>query len=388
MIIKKIELDHFRNYDHLVLEPHEGINLFYGPNGSGKTNLLEAVHYCALGKSHRVSQDQNTVMIGQKNAYCSVSVQSKYVRSDIQVNLQPGESVKKTIFVDHLRISRFSELMGKLRCVLFSPEDLGMIRGGPASRRRFLDMMISQISPVYFIALQQYRVAAEQRSAILKNCRIRGESIPSMTEDFENAMAEHAMVIFRERQKTVSRLSDQITEIYEKISGREKETLRLQYRSFAAGSDHPKQEMLRVLRENREEDMRLSQTSCGPHRDDLVITLNQKDMKVFASQGQVRTAALCFRLSQLNVLESFGGERPVLLMDDVMSELDKQRRMNLLKEIGDTQTFITFSDESDLDAMEEKRSYYVFSRGGTAVVEEKSSGTVQEKFILKEPDFT
>jgi DNA replication and repair protein RecF len=209
-----------------------------------------------------------------------------------------------------------------------------------------------------------------------------------MTEDFENAMAEHAMVIFRERQKTVSRLSDQITEIYEKISGREKETLRLQYRSFAAGSDHPKQEMLRVLRENREEDMRLSQTSCGPHRDDLVITLNQKDMKVFASQGQVRTAALCFRLSQLNVLESFGGERPVLLMDDVMSELDKQRRMNLLKEIGDTQTFITFSDESDLDAMEEKRSYYVFSRGGTAVVEEKSSGTVQKKFILKEPDFT
>ena len=388
MIIKKIELDHFRNYDHLVLEPHEGINLFYGPNGSGKTNLLEAVHYCALGKSHRVSQDQNTVMIGQKKASCSVSVQTRYIRSDIQVNLQPGENVKKTIFVDHLRISRFSELMGKLRCVLFSPEDLSMIRGGPASRRRFLDMMISQISPVYFIALQQYRIALEQRSAILKSCRIHGGAIPAMAEDFENAMADQAMVIFRERQKTVQLLSDQITEIYEKISGREKETLRLQYRCFALGSDNPKKEMLRVLKENREEDMRLSQTSCGPHRDDLVITLNQKDMKVFASQGQVRTAALCFRLSQLNVLESFGGERPVLLMDDVMSELDKERRMNLLKEIGETQTFITFSDESDLDAMEEKRSYYVCSRGGIAAVEERNSGSVREEAVMKEPDFT
>ena len=388
MKIQQIELRNFRNYEELQLQPHEGINLFYGRNGSGKTNLLEAVHYCALGKSHRINNDQNAVRIGTEAASCSVRVQSKRVRSEIQVRLQPGESSRKTIYIDHTKIHRFSELMGKLRCVLFSPEDLGMIRGGPALRRRFLDMMISQLSPGYFIALQQYRTAMDQRNAILRTCRMNSTRPDSMIEDFERAMAENAVPILTERSRIGSMLGEKALETYRRISGREEEEFRIQYRSQLMHFTDVKEDMMRALRESREEDQRTGQSSCGPHRDDLGLTLNQKDMKLFASQGQVRTAALSIRLSQLKVIEKNAEDTPVLLLDDVMSELDKVRRMNLLDEIGSTQTFITFSDESDLESYQNNRTYYVSVLDQKGIVQEMKHGSESEALPLRDPDFT
>ena len=388
MKIQKIELRHFRNYDHLILEPHDGINLFYGPNGSGKTNLLEAIHYCALGKSHRLNNDSNAVRIGQESAVCSVRVHSRLVRSEIQVRLQPGEASKKNVYVDQTKIRRFSELMGKLRCVLFSPEDLGMIRGGPALRRRLLDMMISQLSSGYFIALQQYRTAMEQRNAILRAARLSGSRLNPMIEDFEQAMADNAIPVLNERKRIVALLSEQALKTYQRISGREEEVFRVGFRSSLLHFEDPREGMIRALRESREEDQRTGQSSCGPHRDDLTLTLNQKDMKLYASQGQVRTAALSIRLAQLKVIERAAGDTPVLLLDDVMSELDKGRRMNLLEEIGKTQTFITFSDETDLEEYQNHRTYYVSSIDGIGSIQERKRGEEAETVKMAEPDFT
>ena len=387
MRIIKVELHQFRNYNSLTLNPQDGINLFFGKNGSGKTNLLEAIHYCALGRSHRINQDQNTVQIGQKEASCAVSVQTNLVRNDIMVQIQPN-GYGKRVLIDQKKIRRFSDLMGCLRCVIFSPEDLNMIRGGPSLRRKFLDMMISQMNRNYFIALQQYRISMEQRNAILKDCRSRQIKPHGMIEDFEQAMAQNAVTITEMRQRMTEHLAYQAFSVYHRISGKENEDFSMIYHSGLKNAENPEKEMLMQLAANREEDMKNGISSFGPHRDDLWMSLNRKDLKLYASQGQVRTAALIIKLSQLHVLREETGDSPVLLLDDVMSELDKGRRANLLEEIGITQTFITCSDESDFDATEQHRIYSVTVSEGIAGVEEKRHGRTEKEKILSEPDFS
>lgn len=388
MVIESIELNRYRNYEHLTLRPHEGINLFCGKNGSGKTNLLEAVHYCALGKSHRIAQDAHAVMAGESAASCSVSVRGKLARNEIGITLHPGESAVKSVWINHKKVRKLSEMMGVLRCVIFSPEDLDLIKEGPAVRRRFLDMMISQISRSYFIALQQYRIAMDQRNAILRDSRARAVPPDPMIADFERAMADQARMIYRERRKYADLISEESLRVYREISGREDEIFQIGYHSFLKKEEEDQDSFLKLLERSREEDLRQGITTAGPHRDDLHLTLNRKNMKLFASQGQMRTAALSMKMSQLRILTQAAGESPVLLLDDVMSELDLQRRMNLLKEIGDAQTFITFSDEGDLDAAQSHRTYIVSSRNGRAEIEERKAGPETETPVLREPDFS
>ena len=387
MKIDELRLYNFRNYDQITIKPHEGINLFFGKNGSGKTNLLEAIHFCALGKSHRISNDQNIVRIGENEGMCSVSVQNSSSKKTIQVRLQPAETQKKTILIDQKKIHRFSDMMGCLQCVIFSPEDLDLIKEGPSVRRKYLDMMISQISKNYFVALQQYRNAMEQRNAILRTLKNDKRDFSAMLTDFEEAMAVPAAVIVRERERFSGILSEYARSIYRKISNNEEE-LNIGYHTGIRDKDDIAGEMIKELKENRTDDIRYGITSFGPHRDDLLITLNRKGMKTIASQGQIRTAALSMKLSQMSVLKEQSGESPVLLLDDVMSELDKGRRMRLLEEIGNTQTFITCTDESDLDDCTEKRTYAVSSENGIGSIYEVYSGQMTEEECEESPDFT
>lgn len=388
MIIEKLTLRNFRNYEETVLTPHEGVNLFFGANGSGKTNLLEAIHYCALGKSHRITGDQSAVRIGESFAVCSVSVRSGGVKRELSVRLVPNEAAKKVILLDQKQIRRFSDMMGCLQCVIFSPEDLGLIREGPSVRRRYLDMMISQVNRGYFIALQQYRAGLEQRNAVLKNMRADPRQNAGLLEVFEQAMAGPAAVIVEERKRVVEMLSSLAAETYRGISGREEEAFQASYHSAFRESENVQEDFIRVMRENREEDLRLGVTSAGPHRDDLNLSLNRKNMKVYASQGQIRTAALSLKLAQMKALRQMSGEPPVLLLDDVMSELDKERRMRLVREISDYQTFITCTDESDLELESDRRIYHVSSEEGKARLELTNAGVEEEKPVLREPDFT
>ena len=357
MRIEEITLRNFRNYREMTLLPHEGVNLFFGANGSGKTNLLEAVHYCALGKSHRVTGDQSVVRIGETFGVCEVTVTAGGVRRKITIRLVPNEINKKTITIDSRKIQRFSDMMGCLQCVIFSPEDLGLIKEGPSLRRRYLDMMISQINRGYFIALQQYRSGLEQRNAMLRNMRGNSGDGKEILEVFEQAMAAPAAVIVSERKKIVGLLSELAAETYRNISGQEPEDFRIGYHSSLREAESVEKEICRQMAESREDDIRLGVTSAGPHRDDLTLSMNRKNMKVFASQGQIRTAALSLKLAQMKVLKKIGGDAPVLLLDDVMSELDRNRRMRLVSEISDYQTFITCTDETDLELDQAPRIY-------------------------------
>ncbi|MCR5565232.1 MAG: DNA replication/repair protein RecF [Clostridiales bacterium] len=369
MQIEALKLKNFRNYKELALEPSSGVNLFFGRNGSGKTNLLEAVHYCSLGRSHRITNDANVVKNGEAFALSSVCIQNMLGRREIAVRFHPDEVQKKTILIDQKKIAKFSDMMGCLRCVIFSPEDLGLIREGPSLRRRYLDMMISQINRGYFIALQQYRIGMDQRNAVIRNLRANGTGNLSILSAFEETMAEPAAVIIRERRKIVSLLSDIATETYQRISDTG-EVFRLAYHSSVKEEDGIAETLCRLFRENREDDIRMGFTSVGPHRDDLILTLNKNQMKQYASQGQIRTAALSMKLSQMKILRDLSGEEPVLLLDDVMSELDRRRRSCLIGEIRSFQTFITCADREDVDCGKVDRVWLVSALNGEAEVKE------------------
>ena len=369
MQIEELKLKNFRNYKELALSPHPGVNLFFGRNGSGKTNLLEAIHYCSLGRSHRTSNDATVVKSGEAFALSAVSIRNMLGQREIAVRFHPDEAQKKTILIDQKKIAKFSDMMGCLRCVIFSPEDLGLIKEGPSLRRRYLDMMISQISRPYFIALQQYRAGMDQRNAVIRNLRANGTGDLSILSAFEETMAEPAAVIIRERRKIVSILSDIATETYQRISDTD-EVFRLAYHSSVKEDSDIAETLCRLFRENREDDIRMGFTSVGPHRDDLVLTLNKNQMKQFASQGQIRTAALSMKLSQMKILKDLSGEEPVLLLDDVMSELDRKRRACLIGEIRSFQTFITCADRDDVDCDKVDRVWQVSTDGSNAAVSE------------------
>ncbi|MBQ8554658.1 MAG: DNA replication/repair protein RecF [Clostridia bacterium] len=375
MLIESLKLRDFRNYGELEMSPHPGINILFGQNGSGKTNLLEAVHYCALGRSHRTSQDREVVRKGAEMAAVGVQLRKNGVRTDVQVKLTPGEIRKKAIFVDRKRASRLSELMGHVQCVIFSPEDLMLVKEGPSIRRRYLDMMLSQLSTSYFTALQQYQKALDQRNAMLREAK-KGQRLDHvMLDAFEEAMAIPCGTIIPLRRRMVQHTAFVAGEKYESISGRPHEVFSMTYDCCMADTEDIVSFAKDAWKKSRQEDVLKGSTSFGVHREDIALTLNEREMKVFASQGQIRTAALSMKLAQLEVFRGETGEAPILLLDDVMSELDMTRRTHLLEEIHGVQTFITCTDESDLDGCKERRSYQVsMSRDGYARLRENSSG--------------
>lgn len=375
MIIKSLKLHDFRNYEELTMTPHPGINILFGQNGSGKTNLLEAVHYCALGRSHRTSLDREVVRKGAAMSACGVQVRKDNGKVDVAVKLTPGESRKKQVFLDRKRAERLGDMMGKLQCVIFSPEDLMLIKEGPSIRRRFMDMLLSQLSTNYFLALQQYNKALEQRNAILKEIKRGARHDEAMLDAFEEAMAAPCQTIIHLRSQVVEQVAELAARKYHSISGREQEHFAMKYSCCLKSQENIAQQVKAALAANRPEDIFRASTTFGVHREDMMLTLSGREMKLFASQGQIRTAALSMKLAQLEVFKNQTGETPVLLLDDVMSELDMNRRTRLLEEISGVQTFITCTDESDLEGCRERRSYQVYvHQDGCAKLKEISEG--------------
>lgn len=390
MIIETLKLKDFRNYEALTLTPHPGVNLLFGQNGSGKTNLLEAVHYCALGRSHRTSQDKEVVRKGTDAAAIGVTVRKADGRHDTAVKLTPNEIRKKQVFLDGKRAARLSDMMGRLQCVIFSPEDLMLVKDGPSVRRRFLDMMLSQLSTAYFVALQQYQKAMDQRNALLRDARKGARLDRGMIEAFEQGMAVPCEVIIKERRKMLGTISECAALKYEKISGRPGEKFCMQYECCLPDNENITERVFDGLVRSRNDDVYRGSSGFGIHREDIALTLMDREMKLFASQGQIRTAALSIKLAQLEVFRNVTGESPVLLLDDVMSELDMTRRTRLLDEISGVQTFITCTDASDLEGSLEKRSYQV--RMTTDMVADIRGISEGEEFINEQsdedPDFT
>ena len=386
MQIESMKLRDFRNYEELTLAPHPGVNILFGQNGSGKTNLLEAIHYCALGRSHRTSQDREVVRREKTMAAIQVQLRKGGVRTDVTVKLTPNEPKRKTVFIDQKRASKLSDLMGRVQCVIFSPEDLMLVKEGPSIRRRYLDMMLSQLSTSYFIALQQYQKALDQRNAMLREAR-RGEKIDmGMMDAFEEAMAVPCETIVPLRRQFVRMTGDIAAMKYASISGRDMEIFSMVYQCCLARDDQIAAQVRENLKQSRREDIARGSTSFGIHREDISLMLSDREMKVFASQGQIRTAALSMKLAQLEIFKRESGETPILLLDDVMSELDMSRRTRLLGEISGVQTFITCTDESDLEGCQEKRSYRVSAGDGFAAIEESTSGEYVSRETLMDDD--
>lgn len=375
MWIETLRLKDFRNYDELTIHPSSGVNILYGQNGSGKTNIIESIHYCALGKSHRTNQDKEVVRKDKQGAACGVIVIKNQIRDDIAVKLTPNEARKKSVFIGHKRAERISSLMGHLQCVIFSPEDLLMIKEGPGIRRKYIDMMISQVHPVYFMELQKYQKNLDQRNAILRDSRKNGSVPQELMDTFDEQLAKSAAVIIPLRRMMIEKTNEIAAQTYNEISGREGEVFQLRYVCCLKNDDHLESQYLSTLRKNRDDDVFRGATSFGIHREDIQTLLNEKEMKLFASQGQIRTAALSMKLAHIDLFHDITGEDPVLLLDDVMSELDMGRRKRLMSKISQVQTFITCTDESDIQLSERPQSYFVS-------LNSENLGHVEERYIV------
>ena len=348
MYIESLRLQDFRSYHQVTLTPPRGTTVFVGENGAGKTNLLEAVHLCCLGRSHRTANDREMIRTGSET--CAVQVRA--MRGDgadtVGVRLFSGaEKRRKVLHINGKNASRTGELMGHVTCVMFSPEDIELMRGAPQGRRRFLDMLLSQCGAGYYYALQTYNSALKQRNALL-HAIARGEAQASMLEVWDEQLSQSAVPVVRARQYAAENLCQLARAHYAHIGGRDNEVFALRYIGHLAESSDPAGDLRKLLLARREEDLRRVTTTAGPHRDDLLLTLAGQDMRAFASQGQMRTAVLALRLSEVDLLTSRQGETPLLLLDDVLSELDAGRRTRLLERISGIQTLLTCTDLSDL----------------------------------------
>ena len=336
-----IRLHDFRGYKQVLLSPPEGVTVLVGENGAGKTNLLEAVHLCCLGRSHRTSFDKEMIRQGAETAAVQLTVERKDGRHEVGVRLFENARRKKIVYVNGKTASRVGELMGHATCVIFSPEDLSLVKDGPQARRRFLDMLLSQQQKAYFYALQTYMTALKQRNALLKQGDMR--QLPAWDEQLAAAAAP-VVRLRREACRELNRLGEKH---YLYIGGREEEKFSLAYRGGLSESADPAEDMLKGLAACRQEDMRRQTTCFGPHRDEIELSLCAMPLKSFGSQGQMRTAALSMKLAAFDLLEAAQGEPPLLLLDDVLSELDPERRRRLIARIGRAQALLTCTDPSD-----------------------------------------
>ena len=354
MIITHAQLANYRSYEACALAPCEGVNVLLGDNGQGKTNVLEALYLCCTGRSHRTRQDRELIRWGAD--FASVKVEALRRDGSHQVEIVMPALGRRKLKIAGQEVSKSGELMGHVTGVLFSPEDLRTVKDGPSERRRFVDMALSQIKPAYYYALQRYARALKQRGEVLKLASVQ-PGLMATLDSWDEQLAAAGAALMAQRRAYVARLSALAAETHREISdGREQ--LEIRYLpSVSMGDDA--QAILEALFGARENDLRRMITSTGPHRDDVQLLIGGKDVRAFGSQGQQRTAALAMRLSELEVMRDALEEWPMLMLDDVMSELDPSRRRQLVGRLKGIQTFITCTDEDDLAGAEVGRAWRV-----------------------------
>ena len=339
MWINNIKIKNFRNYinEEIILE--KNINIFYGENAQGKTNIIEAIFLCGMGKSFRTKKDKEMILLNNDNA----SIEIQYKKLDREGKIKVELNNKKSIYINNIKIKKLSELLGKINIVIFTPDDINILKGGPQNRRRFLDIMISQLKPNYMYNLNLYLKTLEQRNNYLRQIREEKKD-EKLLEIWDEKLSEYANNIYNYRKKYIERINDKIKKIHQEITNN-KEQIYIDYISEC----NNKEEYLDLLRKNRKIDIIKGFTTKGIHRDDFVIYINNKRIDVFGSQGQHRTTILSLKLSELKIIEEEIGEKPILLLDDFMSELDEKRRNSFLNKIKETQVIITCTDKINIE---------------------------------------
>ena len=332
MIIKSIELSNFRNYESLDLDFDYGTNILYGNNAQGKTNILEAVSVSGTTRSHKGSKDKEMIRFGEEEAHIKTVVNKKDM--DYQIDVHMRKNKTKGIAVNKVPLKKASELFGILNIVFFSPEDLNIIKNGPSERRRFLDSELCQLDKIYLSDLAKYNKILNQRNKLLKDMVFR----PDLKETlpiWDAQLIDYGKRIIKRRKSFVDELNEIVFNIHKQISG-EKEELVLKYEPNIDDAFFHDE-----LNRAKERDMRFCQTSVGPHRDDMQFSVFDVDIRKYGSQGQQRTSALSLKLAEIELVKRNINETPILLLDDVLSELDSSRQNYLLNSIHDIQTIIT-----------------------------------------------
>lgn len=349
MRLTEVGLSHFRNYTAETIAFEPGITLFYGQNAQGKTNILESIFLCTCARSHRTGKDAELIQAGHDAYTVQIAFATDRDEEETLRLHYEQKKLKRTIHHNDLQLTRVADLMGVFHAVIFAPEDLAIVKDGPAERRRFLDLLISQARPAYFRELSAYHHVLDQRNKLLKLLRDKSEvnELDILQLDvWDERLADAGAYLMLTRQDFAERLQKKATEALHLITNG-KESLSLRYRSFGAkAEDHAsiKGQYEKRLKTTRQDDIMRGITSIGPHRDDLEILLDGLDVRSYASQGQQRSITLALRIAELKILHEVTGEKPVLLLDDVMSELDVGRRTELLNAISGYQVLITCTD--------------------------------------------
>jgi len=345
--IQKLKLRYFRNYKDLGIEFGEGYNIIYGDNAQGKTNIIEAIFLCASGRSHRTSRDLELVNTGSIGYYVKLDMFKNDADSSIEMIFEKNE--RKKIKINEIPAIKIGSLMGHLNAVIFSPEDLFIIKEGPSERRRFLDITLSQLRPSYFHDLQQYSKILLQRNMLLKEMVNRKELYDTL-EIWNNHLIKTGSRIIKIRNEFIQRMDMKASMRHKKLSN-EAEKLEVRYvPSFNVKNSYELNDIEEDYRKTVESAIKKEIYKCttlfGPHRDDYDIILNGMSTKIYGSQGQQRTAVLSMKLAEIDIMKEDTGDCPVLLLDDVLSELDNNRQEYLFENIGKIQTFITCTDKS------------------------------------------
>lgn len=341
MHIKKLKLLNYRNYKTLDISLGKKVNVFMGDNAQGKTNILEAIYYCAFAKSHRTSRDKELINWESDRAYLSLLVGRE--RLDKNIDISIFKDGKKAIKINKVKVSKIGELFGNFNVVMFSPEDLKIIKDSPGVRRRFIDMELCQLNQKYYYNLVQYNKVLIERNILLKNRNVDKE----MLDIYDIQLAEFGHNVIIERLNYIDKLNFYGEDIHKDISSG-KEIIEFKYISTIKNSGDIKRSFYESLVKNRDKDIEKRITSIGPHRDDFTVLINGIDAKSFGSQGQQRSAVLTIKFSSLKIIREITSEYPVLLLDDVLSELDFSRKRYVLTSINEIQTVITCTGIEDL----------------------------------------
>lgn len=342
MYIKSIELKDYRNYKEIFVEFSSKVNIFLGNNAQGKTNLLESIYMNAMAKSFKNTRDKDLIRFSRD--FCRIKSIAVTEDDELETEIVITGDGRKSIKINGVKVHKTSEMLDRIYIVVFSPDDLKIVKEDPEKRRRFTDRELCLIKPGFYNDLNNYKKALVQRNSLLKERDID----MVMLEVFESELAKYGVRIINSRRKFIEKINEISREIHEKISGG-KEKLELEYETnieipLDAKKSEAEKIYIKALKESRETDINNRNTSKGPHRDDISISANGIDLRKFGSQGQQRTAALSLKLSEIKIIEEETGEKPILLLDDVLSELDNDRQTYLINSLGENQMFITTTD--------------------------------------------
>lgn len=356
MWIKELELNNFRNYENKKINFKKHINIFYGENAQGKTNIIEALFLGSMGKSFRTNNEKELIKFNKENFLIEIN----YEKSDREGNIKIELINKKNIYLNNIKLKKLSELLGNINIVIFNPDDINILKDGPQKRRKFLDIMISQLRPNYMYILNLYLKTLEQRNNYLRQIKIENKN-PDLLDIWDEKLSEYSEKIFEYRNEFIEKIKNKINNIHKEIT-EDKEEIKIEYFSECKN----KKEFLNILKERRKLDIIKGFTTKGIHRDDFMIYINDKQVNIYGSQGQHRTAILSLKLSELQVIYDEIGEYPVLLLDDFMSELDEKRRKSFLENIENIQVIITCTEKIKID----KKDYSLFKVKNGEIIEE------------------